>query len=320
MIKIGIIGIGKWGQNHLKSLTHLPCTLCGIADTDPTRKTLADQYHTPFYQNYHDLLPHVDAVTITTPTDTHFQVVMDCLTAGKHVLVEKPIATTSQESKQLVTYAQHHNLILSVGYLYRFNNAIIKTKELLPHIGKIQYITSRYIHSTKPPRQDSGAILNLGIHPIDILTYITGKKPTRVYAKKQNLLSPRYEDSAMMLFDYQTFFATIEVSCTHPEKKRDLWIIAEKEKLYIDYFTQKIIRYPLQVTYQNVTREDSHEEPLTPNEPLKDELHYFIDLVDKQDQQKILDTENIGKEEYYTTRACELSIRSAETGKEMQIP
>ena len=59
MIKIGIIGIGKWGQNHLKSLAQLPCTLSGIADTDPNRKTLADQFHTLFYHNYHDLLPEV---------------------------------------------------------------------------------------------------------------------------------------------------------------------------------------------------------------------------------------------------------------------
>ena len=165
MVKIGVIGIGKWGQNHLRSLTQLPCDLIGISDTDTTRKTLAEKYQIKFYQNYQDLLPYIDAVTITTPTNTHFQVVMDCLQAGKHVLVEKPIASTSKESQQLVTYAQQHNLILSVGYLYRFNNAIKRTKELLSNMGKIQYITCRYIHSTKPPRQDSGLYLTLAFIP-----------------------------------------------------------------------------------------------------------------------------------------------------------
>ncbi|HID25923.1 MAG TPA: Gfo/Idh/MocA family oxidoreductase, partial [Thermoplasmata archaeon] len=129
------------------------------------------------------------AVVIATPTDTHYDVVKNCLKNGKHVLVEKPIASSSQQSKSLVKLAESNNLILSVGYLYRFNNAIRKTKELINEIGEIQYITARYIHSTKPPRRDSGVIINLGIHVIDVLNFITDRIPEKVYAKKKNLLS-----------------------------------------------------------------------------------------------------------------------------------
>ena len=87
----------------------------------------------------------------------------------------------------------------------------------------------------------------------------------------------------------------------------------------MDYFNQKIIRYPLNVTYEKVEREEPFEEDISANEPLKDELKYFVELVDEKDQNGIVNVENIGKEEYYTTRACELSIESAETGKEMMI-
>lgn len=319
MAKIGIIGIGKWGKNHLRSLSDIDCNLVGISDVDIKKKKLAEEFGVKFFQDYKQLLDEVDAVTVTAPTDTHYQIVIDCLNTGKHVLVEKPIATTSEQSEELVSLAKSKNLILSVGYLFRFNNAIKRVKELLKEIGEIQYITCRYIHSTKPPRTDSGAILNLGIHPMDILNFITGKKPIKVFAKKKNLLSKQFEDSAVVMFDYGEFFATIEVSCTHPEKKRDIWIIAEKEKIYVDYFNQKVIRYPLNVTYEKVERNEPFEENISANEPLKDELKYFVELIDEKDQNGIVDVENIGREEYYTTRACELSIESAETGKEMII-
>ena len=319
MVKIGLIGLGKWGKNHLKSLSKLDCNLTGVSDVDTSKKELAEKHNVDFFQDYKKLLPNVDAVIITTPTNLHYETVTYCLNAGKHVFVEKPIALTSQESKKLTDLAKSKNLILSVGYLYRFNNSIIRAKELINEIGEIQYITCRYIHSTKPPRRDSGAILNLAIHPIDILNFITDKKPVKVYSKKKNLLSRNLEDSAVIIFDYKDFFATVEVSCTHPEKKRDMWIIAEKEKLYVDYFNQKIIRYPIVVSYENVERGDSFEEEIVANEPLKDELDYFVKLVEKNNQKGFDVSENIGQENYYTTLMSELAIKSAKTGEEMII-
>jgi UDP-N-acetylglucosamine 3-dehydrogenase len=319
MVKIGLIGLGKWGKNHLRSLSELNCNIVGVSDVDICKKELAEKYGIDFFSDYKKLLPKVDALAITTPTDIHYETVVNCLNAGKHVLVEKPIASSSEESKKLIELAKSKNLILSVGYLFRFNNSIKRVKELMKEIGEIQYITCRYIHSTKPPRKDSGAILNLGIHPIDILNFITGRRPVKVFAKKKNLLSKELEDSAVVMFDYKDFFATVEVSCTHPEKKRDMWIIAEKEKLYVDYFNQKIVRYPIIVSYENVERKDSFEEKIPANEPLKDELDYFIKLVEKKNEKGFADIENIGRENYYTTLMCELSIKSAGTGEELII-
>jgi len=319
MIKIGIIGLGKWGKNHLKSLSKIKCEIIAISDTDETKKVIAKNYGINYYKNYNDLLNQVDAVIVSTPTDKHYEIAMDCLKSNKHVLVEKPITTNSEQSKKLVDFAEKNNLILSVGYLFRFNSSIKKIKELMKKIGEIQYITIRYIHSTKPPREDSGAIINLGIHPIDILNYITDKRPSTVFSKKKNLISEKYEDSAIILLDYIDFFATIEVSCTHPEKKRDMWIIAEKEKIYVDFFNQKVIRYPIIIKNNKIEKKESINEIIDINEPLKDELQYFINLVDGKNKNELTETENIGEEEYYTTKVCELSIKSAETGKEMKI-
>lgn len=319
MVKIGIIGVGKWGQNHLRVLNEIECDLVGISDSNLEKKELSNKYNIKFFPNYQNLLKEVDCVTIAAPTDIHYEIVKKCLESGKHVMVEKPIADTSENAKNLVELAKKKGLILSVGYIYRFNNSIKRLKELMNEIGQIQYITCRYIHSTKPPRTDSGAIINLSIHPIDILNFITNTKPVKVFAKKSNLLSKKLEDSAVIALDYNDFFAIIEVSCTHPEKKRDMWIIAEKEKIYVDYFSQKIVRYPIKVSYEKIERKDNFEEKIIANEPLKDELEYFLDVVQTNQQKKISNIQNVGQEEYYTTRICELSVESAKTGQEKKI-
>ncbi|HID25924.1 MAG TPA: hypothetical protein EYP23_05635 [Thermoplasmata archaeon] len=95
-----------------------------------------------------------------------------------------------------------------------------------------------------------------------------------------------------------------------------MWIIAEKEKIYVDYFKQIVIRYPVEVSYERIERKESVKENITVNEPLKDELKYFINLVDKRS----VDPEgNLGRENYYTTRVCELCLKSAQTGREMVV-
>ena len=319
MVKVGLVGVGKWGLNHLRSISELDCDFVGFSDVDAGKKKFAEEYGVGFFSDYTKLLPKVDAVVVTTPTDTHYEVVMGCLDAGKHVFVEKPIASSSMESKKLVDLAKRKNLVLSVGYLYRFNNSVKRLKEVIKEVGEIQYISCRYVHSTKPPRKDSGVIFNLGIHPMDILNFVLDEKPSSVFAKKSNLLSEEFEDSAMVLFDYEDFFATVEVSCVHPEKKRDMWVIAEKEKLYVDFFDQKILRYPLTVSYEKVDRKEVFEEKLDKNEPLKDELDYFIRFVEKKVRGGVVDSENVGREDFYTTLMCELSIKSAESGKELMV-
>jgi UDP-N-acetylglucosamine 3-dehydrogenase len=316
MTRIGVIGIGKWGINHLRTLQTIPCDFVGVADVDKAKGKIADQYHIKFFENYKQLLDEVDAVTVTVPTDKHYDVVQECLHAGKHVLVEKPIAESAKQAKKLMDLAESQGVALSVGYLFRFNNAIKKIKDILPTLGDIEYISCRYIHSTKPPRKDSGVIMNLGIHVFDILNFITGKIPETVVATKKNLLDPAFEDSASALLRYKDFFATVELSCMHPEKARDLWVMGEKETVYVDYFDQKIVRYPLRVTYDAVERKEHLVEPVVLNEPLKDELQYFVDLISKN----VIDTKgNQGKENYYTTLMGERALQSATTGKECKV-
>ena len=137
MVKIGLVGVGKWGLNHLRSISELDCDFVGFSDVDLGKKKLAAEYDVDFFPSYKSLFSKVDAVVVTTPTDTHYEIVNECLDAGKHVFVEKPIASSSSESKRLVDLARRKNLVLSVGYLYRFNNSVKRVKELVKEIGAI---------------------------------------------------------------------------------------------------------------------------------------------------------------------------------------
>jgi len=314
MVKIGVIGSGDWGRNHLRIYSELDCELVGLADTNEDRKELADKYKIKFFTDYKQLLPLVDAVSVVVPTDKHYDVVKYCLEQGKHVLVEKPITSDSKSAKELVELAKRKKLLLAVGYLFRFNSAVIRLKEEIKNIGKIQAITGRYIHSNKPPRKDSGVIFNFAIHLVDILNYVLDRKPKKVFCKKANFLSEEREDYAFINLDYNSFIANLEVSWLHPLKKRDFWIIGSKAKLYADLFEQILIKYPIEIGYEKTISKPEINLEVNKNEPLKEELMAFCECVSGGNTKQFE-----GGEEILTTKICELALESAKTGKEMMV-
>lgn len=321
MVKIGLIGCGRWGENHAKKLKELPCIFTGISDTDENKRAFAKNLDIPFFPEYRELLSSVDAVSVAVPTLLHYQIVKEALGAGKHVLVEKPVTLTSNATKELVQLAKEKRLILSVGYLYRFHPAVQTLKEMLKTAGKIHYIAGRYIGGQNRLWADSGAILNFGIHMIDILNFVLGVRPQKVYSKKQNLLDPEREDSATVTLAYDQFFATMELSCVHPEKERDIWIIAEKQKIHANLATQNMRIYNFSIDAQG--RREGISAPvevsIEKSDPLTSELAYFIQCVENHTPERFSEIENIGREEPDTTQICECARRSALTGEEITI-
>lgn len=314
MIKIGVIGAGKWGQNHVRTFSELDCELVGIADPVPGSAELAKKYDIVYEKNYKDLLQKVDAVSIATPTDTHYEIVRDCLMSGKHVLVEKPITLDSKTAKKLVDISLEKDLILAVGHLFRFNPAVLKLKDEMKNIGDIDYITMRYIHSTNPPRTDSGTVFNFAIHMFDVLDLILGVSPKKIFCKAINHISPEREDCALISVDYGDFIALIEVSWLHPLKKRDIWVIGSREKIYSDLLEQTMTKHFIEISQKETKNSGCSEVKIRKSEPLKEELKHFIDCIE---QKKIPD--NNGKIGYEIVRLCEAAIRSAKTGKEVVL-
>ena len=312
-VKVGVIGAGRWGRNHLRVYSQLDCELVGLADVNPEVKDIANEHGIGFYTDYEKLLPVVDAVSVVVPTDLHFDVVMDCLNAGKHVMVEKPITMNSEGTQELVSLAQEKDLVLMAGYLFRFNAATRKLRELMRDAGDIHYITARYVHSSKPPRKDSGVVFNFAVHLIDILSFILERPPQSVFCKNINYLSQEREDSALIVLDYGDIVANLEVGWFHPLKKRDMWVISSKEKIYVDFLEQMITRHPIKVSYSGVSAEKEVIEEFPKNEPLKAELEHFIDCV-KEGRKPDVDSEA-----YMTTKICELCLKSAKIGAEIPV-
>jgi len=313
MIRVGVIGAGKWGKNHVRVYSKLKgCELVGIADVNPDAKSLADEFGTEFYTDYNELLEKVDAVSVVVPTNLHYDVVKACINAGKHVLVEKPITMDSTTATELRDLANEKGVMLTVGYLFRFNAAVQELKRQLATAGDIQYITARYMHSNKPPRKDSGVVFNFGVHLIDILSFVLEKTPEKVYCKTKKLLSEEREDVAIAVLDYGGFAAELEMSWLHPLKKRDLWIIGSKKKIYVDLLEQMMTVYPIEVSYDGNKTEPEQSIEIHKNEPLKDELSDFIQKIEKKDFSNNGDV-------YNTTKLCELCLKSAEDGCEVAV-
>lgn len=313
MKKVGVIGVGRWGINHVRTYKELHpehAELVGISDIDIGKKNIADQYNVKFFNDYKELIKNVNFVSIVVPTDMHYKVVKECLLEGTHVLVEKPFVSDPREAEELVQLAKDKNLVLYVGYLFRFNPVTRELKKILPELGELRAISGRYIQPNQP-RHDSGVILNLSVHLIDILNLILPEKPSTVLCKKTNVFSTSLEDAATITLGYGNFHATLELSCLHPEKKRDMFILGTKGAVYADFKEQTLIKYKKP---DNPEDEWSTEIiKLEKKEPLKEEIINFLTSIENEEVRKL------GEEEIYTTRICQRALESADLGRELEI-
>lgn len=325
MIKVGLIGCGRWGQNHARTLATLPCEFVGLADPDKEKAKLAAELAVNYYEDYRGLLDKTDAVIIAVPTRDHISVVKDALRAGKHVLAEKPLTLGLRGAEALVKLARKKKRLLSVGYIYRFNPVTLYLRErfALSSLSNTHYLNASYLGGQNRLWQDGGAILNFGIHLVDILNFIFRVTPFTVYAAKQTRLDPEHEDSAVMVLQYgdgrNNFpYAMLEMSCIHPQKKRELWIHTENEKIHADFDTQSIEIYDFRVTKNGSEGSRQASKPIiTRKEPLREELFYFMERVAGFDENRYEHEEsrNLGRENFGTLSVIEAAIRSAKVGQ-----
>ncbi|WP_036916552.1 MULTISPECIES: Gfo/Idh/MocA family protein [unclassified Prochlorococcus] len=169
-VKVGVIGIGNMGWHHARVLSLLKdAELVGVADLDSERGHLAqDQFNCHWHANYEDLLPNVEAVCIAVPTLFHHKVGINCLKAGKHVLIEKPIAASQKEASDLIEASNNASRLLQVGHIERFNPAF---KELTKVVTdeEVLVLEARR-HSPHPERaNDVSVVLDLMIHDLDLV-------------------------------------------------------------------------------------------------------------------------------------------------------
>ena len=164
-MKLLLIGVGRWGRNHLKALKNLADELY-VVDADPSQLKACEEFSIPgdhLSTDYHDFLDRIDGVDIVTPADSHLAICMDCFRKGKHVFVEKPIAPTSQKAREMFHQAEESRLILQVGHIYRYHPASSKIKQIIEgRLGTLEYAYGHFM-GFKRPRMDVGVTLGENI-------------------------------------------------------------------------------------------------------------------------------------------------------------
>ena len=167
-IRTGVIGVGHLGQHHARQYATLPGSiLVGVVDTDPSRaKLIADRHGVQVYPHAKALLQDVEAVSIAAPTSAHFKLAKPCLEAGKHVLVEKPVAVTPAEARELIKVARDRGCLLQVGHSERFNPIMQLMRQ---HIDRPAFVECHRLSSFGERGTDVDVVLDLMIHDLDLI-------------------------------------------------------------------------------------------------------------------------------------------------------
>ncbi len=278
--KVGVIGTGAMGQHHIRVYSELPdVELVGVADIDAVRVSdQAARYKTKAFTDYTKLLQQdLDAVSITVPTMMHRDVALAAIDAGVNILVEKPISDAPKYADEIIDSANRAGLKLMVGHIERFNSAILKLKEIIDSgmLGKVVSISTRRVGPYNPRIRDVGVIMDIGVHDIDVISYLYGMRVNEVYAIAGADIHSLEDHAAIILRFNHEHSGIVETNWLTPQKIRKLTAIGIRGVAYLDYIDQTV---------------ELHDEgwirmaKVNKSEPLKNELQYFIDCISKDKQ------------------------------------
>jgi predicted dehydrogenase len=302
LLRIAVIGAGHWGPNLIRNFhNHQTSEVAWVVDRDPARLELTRGRFPDIRTAAEPAAalgdPAVDAVVVATPTVTHYEQASAALRAGKHVLVEKPIATTVAEAEELCTLAESRNLVLMVGHVFLFNTAIRRVKEYLDagRLGRLFYI-SMVRTNLGPIRMDVNAAWDLAAHDVAIANAWLQAAPASAAAQGGSWINTGIEDAVFATLWYPDgVMAHLHVSWLSPRKVRDITVVGEKGMLIFDdmNLSEPLRLYDKQVTetrtpgfidtfasFRTSIREGDVLIPkVTSNEPLKAECDHFLECV-----------------------------------------
>ena len=287
--KICVIGAGYWGKNHLKTFNKLNA-LGGILDLDSKN-----------FDRIKNLYPGIkcltsldtalgmgfDGFTIATPAETHYEIAKNIISAGQHVLIEKPMTLSIAESEELVMLAGKHDVKLMVGHVLLFHPAIIKIKEIIQRglIGDLQYVYSNRLNLGKV-RTEENVFWSLAPHDIAIFQYLIGSFPLNVESKGSVFLQEGIPDSTITTLKYENNVeGHIFVSWLHPFKEHRLVVIGSEAMIT---FEDSIEDRPLKLFSKKFDLINGVPEkvdgpvqwiPYEKMMPLEAELNYFIKKI-----------------------------------------
>jgi predicted dehydrogenase len=233
-IKVGVVGVGHLGKYHLEKYARMPnVDLVGFADTDQGRReTFSRQYNLPGYEDYHRLIPEIEAISIVVPTTLHALVAKDFLDQGIDVLIEKPISRSLSEAEELIALAKANHCLLQIGHLERFNPAYLKTK---PYITTPLFIESHRLSPFKARGTDVDVILDLMIHDLDLILHEVQSLPQQIQAVGVPVVSPRVDIANVRIQFENGCVANITASRISLQEMRKMRIFQPAAYISLDF-------------------------------------------------------------------------------------
>ncbi|MEO6054896.1 MAG: Gfo/Idh/MocA family oxidoreductase [Chthoniobacterales bacterium] len=305
VLNVGQIGTGYWGPNLLRNLNlNSRCHVKWVCDLSEERRQFVKGLY-PAIQTTAELSdilsdPEVDAVIIASPAGTHYSIAMACLEAGKHILVEKPMATSVEEIEGISKLATQKGLVAMAAHTFIFNDAVGYLKKLIEkdELGEIRYIYSQRLNLGRI-RSDVDALWNFAPHDVSIIQYLLGDpKPEKVSRHGMDFIQKGIDDVVFLHIEYpKKIMAHVHVSWLDPHKVRQITVVGSRKMVvYDDVSENKIMIYdkgiePKAVLGQRMDFDqpramqfvhrsgDINIPKIDFREPLKVEIDHFLDCI-----------------------------------------
>ncbi|MFC1751837.1 Gfo/Idh/MocA family oxidoreductase [Thermoproteota archaeon] len=324
--KVCVVGAGRWGKNHVRTLVKLGC-LGGIVETDKhSRKALQTEFPgVPVFQSLTQkgALAY-DAYTVAVPAEFHFQVALTLLQNHKHVLVEKPITLNSLDADKLNTLAEQGGCVLMTGHLLLFHPAYQKMKEILESgkLGKLEYLYSNRLN-LGTVRKEENILWSFAPHDISLFQYFVGQEPCKIVSTGAAFLQPHIHDTTMTSIYYpENVVGHIFVSWLHPFKEHRVVLIGsqgmvsfedsskDKQILYYEKGIKWINGEP--ITHEGPTEVVTYERA----QALENELKHFIACVNGCETNDLIS----GRKGFDVLRILEMAEQSLKEEKQIVPP
>src|ERR1700732_5016867 len=307
-LRVGVIGAGVMGSNHARVLAGLPdTTLVGVVDPLPAHRTRATELTGGrTFASLDELTAEgVDAVTIAAPTHLHHEIALTCIARGIHVLVEKPIASTVEEGREIVTAARHAGVTLMVGHVERFNPAVAAIKQGISGENILSTAITRV--GPFPPRMSNvGVVIDLAVHDIDLIRWFTESDIVEVQPQLSSAVAER-EDIALLQFRTASgVLAHINTNWLTPFKARSVTVATRKKYIMGDLLTRQVTEcfgFQPDGSYSMRHLSVGHAEPL------RTELQAFVSAIRLGERPAVTGEEGVA--------SLEIAIRCLEGGAVM---
>ena len=288
-IRVGVIGVGRMGERHCRIYSNMrKAVLVGVCDIDKvTGDAVANKYEVPFFEDLEDLLAHVDAVSIATPTQEHFKQAMQSLENDVHVMIEKPITETLAQAQRLSELSEERRLNVLVGHIERFNPAYIELKNVIEDLDPLA-INIQRLSPFKGSNVDVDVIQDLMIHDTNLVFDLLGCYPNKVHALGFTAFSGTIDHAVAQLLYEGGPILTLSVSRVTEQKIRRIDVTCREEFIECDLLNKSLlIHHNTMGEYINQGQRGIkyHQESVVERisvpsfEPLFLELEHFVNCI-----------------------------------------